>query len=102
MRGAGVRGRAAMEGRLAGPWSASSESVTLSTRVVTVSASTGASAIASTWVPVYRTHGSGASRSTATTPFDESEQVAHYRPADAVRQVRAVRAPRVEDRVLES
>ena len=36
-----------MEGRFAGPWSASSESVTLSTSVVTVSASTGSSAIAS-------------------------------------------------------
>ena len=45
--GAGSRGAAAIEGRLAGPWSGSSESVTLSTSMVTVSASTGSSAIAS-------------------------------------------------------
>ena len=36
-----------MEGRFAGPWSGSSESVTLSTSVVTVIASTGSSAIGS-------------------------------------------------------
>ena len=36
-----------MEGRVAGPWSASSESVTLSTSVVTVIASMGSSVIAS-------------------------------------------------------
>src|SRR5215208_1619340 len=60
--GAGIRGEAAIEGRLAGPWSGRSESVTLSTRVVTVSASTGSSAIASTFAPVYRNDASGASR----------------------------------------
>ena len=45
--GAGIRGEAAMEGRFAGPSSGSSESVTLSTSVVTVTASRGSSAIGS-------------------------------------------------------
>ncbi len=46
-RGAGIRGKADMEGRFAGPSLASSVSVTLSTSVVTAMASMGSSEIVS-------------------------------------------------------